>query len=233
VYLDGTVLENGLGQRGALENRAQAGQITATYLYILDKVMREVPPGAEVMVVGFSQGGIHGQWLAESKLFNITDVVTFGSPHYSGAELDGGANIVRIRDSDDRIPPLGVANQLADGVEEVVDKVRTAWRSLLGDDVGAVQHEVERLNRVDLTFTTHTDLPGDPLFGSHTNPQTYVQGSAQYEYQASQSAAGRVALESQSRYTGHVVSDTDAGVRINFDNVGPDGNQGSGQTSIG
>ena len=68
----------------------------------LDALKRLIPDGAEVMLVGYSQGGMDAQNIAMQKDngFNITQVVTFGSP--ARADLDVPA--VHLQAHGDPIP---------------------------------------------------------------------------------------------------------------------------------
>ena len=205
VYLDGTIpdLLNPTRHRGLLENASLLEFNTETYNYYLDEMRKHIqPPGAEVMIVGYSQGGILAQFLAAQSGFKVTDVMTFGSPYAPFVDSGPNRNIVRIQDVDDPIPKLDP------------EVVATAWRSIFGDDKGAVDHLVGRYgNPHDQTYTTDTSTESSVgNVGTHTPKSTYIDGGNQYEAQAEKTDAGRKALESQSRFTGQIMSDTDAPV---------------------
>lgn len=199
VYLNGTVPDR-LDDRGVLENVAVLGVNTSTYNHLVEKMISQIqPPGSEVMIVGYSQGGIHAQLLAASGNFKVTDVITYGSPNCRLVGPASDYNIVRIQDVDDNIPKLDP------------DVVATAWQSILGDDKGAVEHLLARNNNPhDQTYDTDTSAASELGIGTHGSLKTYEEGGSQYEIQAQSTPEGRMALESQSRYTGQLMSDSDA-----------------------
>ena len=209
IYIGGT--RAGIGNLNAFDNSAERGQFTGTYADIYRQIAAaKIPLDADVMIYGYSQGGIHAQRLAAESNLHVTDVVTFGSPFYGNDQEVGGANIVRIQDADDRIPGTGMVNTIEHGAREAIDHLITGARALLGDADGAVQHEVDRLNAGhNLEYTTHATGVSSTVLGLHEDPDTYAQGSRQYEEAASRSAEGRDVLASQARYQGNVVWDSD------------------------
>lgn len=198
VYLNGTVPGRS-DDRGIAENMVNLGITTSTYNHIVQKMMSQIqPPDAQVMIVGYSQGGIHAQLLADSGKFTVTDVMTYGSPNCRVVDSPSSYNIVRIQDVDDNIPKLDP------------DVVRTAWQSILGDDKGAVDHLLARNNNPrDLTYDTDTSVAGEFGIGTHAKLETYREGGGQFEMQAQSTPEGRTMLDSQSRYGGQIVSDTE------------------------
>lgn len=197
AYLDGTDPGRGLNQRGVLENAAQVGVSTDTYRNALERLQREIqPPGSEVMLVGYSQGGIHAQMLAASGAFRVTDVMTFGSP-YAPVSDSADYHIVRIEDENDPIPKT-----------DLRDEVITAWRSILGDDAGAIDQYLDRQSETYKTDAGDNRQSWSNPLGSHTDPETYREGGRQFEELAMNSPEGRAALESQARYGGTVVTDS-------------------------
>ncbi len=209
IYIGGT--RGGTGNLNLLDNSAERGQFTGTYADIYRQIAAAgIPLNADVMIYGYSQGGIHAQRIAAESNLHVTDVVTFGSPFYGNDQEVGGANIVRIHDDADRIPGTGIVNTIEHGANEAIDHLITGARALLGDSDGAVQHEVDRLNSGhNLDFTTHATGVSTTVFGSHEDPGTYAQGSQQYEAAAAQSGEGREVLASQARYQGTVIWDSD------------------------
>lgn len=77
VYIGGTTL-NPLDHQSwganidAISGRPDEAQLNA--------LRRRIPEGAEVMLVGYSQGGIDAQNIAASKALNVQQIVTYGSP---------------------------------------------------------------------------------------------------------------------------------------------------------
>ncbi|MGE2716263.1 WXG100 family type VII secretion target [Mycolicibacterium litorale] len=72
----------------------------------LDALVRLIPDGAEVMLVGYSQGGIDAQNIAASGRLNVSQIVTFGSPVRN--DLDVSA--VHLQDAFDPVPGSGIFN---------------------------------------------------------------------------------------------------------------------------
>lgn len=210
VYLDGTD-PNSTGLRKIGDNASELGFNTQTGAYIQGQMAEAIPKGSEVMIVGYSQGGIYAQQLASSPLYHVTDVVTFGTPFFDSTYSAGGANIVQIRDGRDPIPWLDGGQSLTHFLNDVHDAIGISFQSILGDDAGAVARRVEQLNQgKHLTFATWApDAQMTGLLGSHPDRVTYIEGGEQYEQQAERTAEGREVLQSQARYTGQVVTDTD------------------------
>lgn len=197
VYLDGTDPSRGLNNRGVLENVVQLGADTGTYRSVLARLRAEVqPPDAEVMLVGYSQGGIHAQLIAASGEFEVTDVMTFGSP-YTPVSDTASYHIVRIEDVSDPIVTV-----------DLRDEASTAWRSIFGDDSGAIDQYLTRQSQTYETDASHEKWSVSAPLGSHTDPATYREGGRQFEIMAARTDEGRAALESQSRYAGTIVSDS-------------------------
>jgi len=211
VYLQGTDPSSRALWRTEDNISEVGGTPTATGAYILKLMHENIPEGADVMLVGYSQGGIYAQQLASDTAFHVTDVMTFGSPFLSDDNVSGGANVVRIHDEFDLVPHLDIGQQATHDAGSVVDAIGTAWRSIFGDDKGAVAHRVDQLNEGQhLDYQTHSDVVPTPAgLGTHTDIRTYAEGANEFEREAAQTTEGRAVLASQARYTGQIVSDTD------------------------
>lgn len=68
--------------------------------FLADRVK---PPNAEIMVAGYSQGGLHALSLVDSGKFNVTQVVTVFAPDRVTPIDTHGANIVNIKDTNDTV----------------------------------------------------------------------------------------------------------------------------------
>ncbi|MEU3474379.1 hypothetical protein [Rhodococcus sp. NPDC006774] len=106
VYLDGT---GGAGDVWNAGNRLSAYANGYKILGINDPYITErmskIPSGAEVMLVGYSQGGIDAQNIAASGKFNVTDVVTFGSPKVPNSDpASRGVNVLQLEAYFDLVP---------------------------------------------------------------------------------------------------------------------------------
>ncbi|XTP36181.1 Ig-like domain-containing protein [Mycobacterium sp. TJFP1] len=80
VYLGGTDPANwASGNQAIIENNAYFHQTKSEHLAAIDAAL-EKAPGARIMLVGYSQGGMDAQNIAASGHYNVTTVVTYGAP---------------------------------------------------------------------------------------------------------------------------------------------------------
>lgn len=63
-------------------------------------------PDAEVAIIGFSQGGLIAQKLADECNFNVRAIVTYGSPNLTALNNYGGADVIRLEHNSDLVPGL-------------------------------------------------------------------------------------------------------------------------------
>ncbi len=88
----------------------------------IDAKLAELPesmrPEVEIMTVGFSQGGIVAAAIAASGEYNVTQVVTAGSPIAGYVkDMPEGINVLSLEQLGDPIPQLdGSPNPIRDGV---------------------------------------------------------------------------------------------------------------------
>ena len=103
LYIDGT--ESGKGayydSHTWSENvPAYAGWRTDTDVRISELLRTHVkPPGSEIMVCGYSQGGLHALALADTGEFKVTQVVNTYSPDMSVPVNLHGAQVINLRDT--------------------------------------------------------------------------------------------------------------------------------------
>lgn len=98
VYIGGTQSELlGDGQTKLSNVAAARGQLDGPQV---QQLARLIPPDAEVMLVGHSQGGMDAQNIAKSGGLNVSQIITFGSP--SRDDLDVPA--IHLRAEKDPIP---------------------------------------------------------------------------------------------------------------------------------
>ena len=103
LYIDGT--ESGKGayydSHTWPENvPAYAGWRTDTDVRISELLRTHVkPPGSEIMVCGYSQGGLHALALADTGEFKVTQVVNTYSPDMSVPVNLHGAQVISLRDT--------------------------------------------------------------------------------------------------------------------------------------
>lgn len=201
VYMNGT---GSAGDPWNLANRLTWPGNIPKYLfqqtdpYILEQMRRQIPQGSEVMLVGYSQGGIDAQNIAAlgRSEFNVTDVVTFGSPTVAGAHPEAfGTNVLHVRAWNDPVPMLEV---FEDRRESVVSNVQSTVISL-------VHHATGQSGQV-------TQFVGDPGYSAdpftiHGDARTYVNIGGDLDANAAPQYEHYV--QSQSRYQGTVVNDTD------------------------
>lgn len=101
VYIVGTggsSTQSFLANVGAISGVLDKEQVAA--------LERLIPDGAEVMLVGHSQGGIDAQNIAASGKLNVTEIVTFGSP----VRNDLNVSAIHLQDTYDPVPGTGIFN---------------------------------------------------------------------------------------------------------------------------
>ncbi|KAA1374676.1 WXG100 family type VII secretion target [Aeromicrobium fastidiosum] len=178
---DGDALNPGRAHSAYDAISATGGIDTVTAEYVRRR-MASIPEGAEVMMVGYSQGGVHAMDFAGTGKYNITDVVTFGAPINASpnARLHG-VNVLSVEQAGDRVPNLGAARTL-DVFNPVMayDNVRLLFSS---DTAGQ-------------SATYRGDAGVGGLSGGHGNPDTYRILGERFD----QSSEGQVFKESQERY---------------------------------
>ncbi|WP_264030563.1 hypothetical protein [Cellulosimicrobium sp. SH8] len=98
-------------------NLVSAGGGTSTMTAAVELAMRVagVPPGAEVLLVGHSQGGLTVAELASDPAivsrFSVTDVVTFGAP-VDGVVVDPRVSVLALQHANDLVPRLDLEGAL-------------------------------------------------------------------------------------------------------------------------
>jgi hypothetical protein len=110
----------------------------------IDEALRQTPDGmkSDVMLVGFSQGGMDAQNIAASGRYHVTDLVTYGSPLVQPD--NPGIATVHLQAKGDNVPNLGLAGIGADGVVDMVQH---------GDLIGGAQAVGDAVNYVGRTST--------------------------------------------------------------------------------
>lgn len=189
VYLDGTG-GAGPGQEWSLTDRlswwANAGKMNGIVDESLFRRLDDIPAGADVMLVGYSQGGLDAQTLAASGRLNVTDVVTFGSPQVLNlAPANLGTNVLHLEAVGDPVP-LSTPLTLAPG--DLGTSVSNWLAPLGGGRVGDVQ-----------TFTSTADT-GAVRFDVHSDEDTYRSIGDQYDMSGDERF--EAIRRSMSRYQG-------------------------------
>ncbi|HAM45219.1 MAG TPA: hypothetical protein DCM67_09415 [Propionibacteriaceae bacterium] len=95
---------------------AGGGRSTLTEAVALAMANANIPPGAQVMMVGHSQGGMSVADLVSDPDFvsqyNVTNAVTFGSPIDSD-QIDARVHVMEIQHGNDWVPVLDLQNSAA------------------------------------------------------------------------------------------------------------------------
>lgn len=91
---------------------------------------------SEVMMVGFSQGGMIAQTLADDSSFNTKEVLTYGSPTIMDFRNYGGANVMHLRHNGDPVQYVDglTQNPVTEGVAAALDFVSGAEKPEKGDE---------------------------------------------------------------------------------------------------
>lgn len=165
--------------------------------YIVDRMRVEIPEGSDVMIVGYSQGGIDAQILAAlnafgSRRFNVTDVITYGSPTVAGVHPEVfGTNVLHLRAENDIVPPLGLLQPLD---EQGKSFAQTSTTNLINSTTGLFG-QVEQ-------FSFASSVQGDG-WAIHKDVQSYVNVGTAFDNNTD--ARYAEIRESISRYQGAVV----------------------------
>ncbi|MDG4668016.1 beta-propeller fold lactonase family protein [Mycobacterium sp. 236(2023)] len=140
VYIGGTTGANFSGNQPKIKNLpSYAGVIDFRQV---DKIAAALDAednrNAEVMLVGYSQGGMDAQNIAAARMFNVSTVVTFGSPIIRSAPTSGYQIVHLHADLD---PVVGLSKR---GAASLIFQRRpsnaTFW-TLLFDPTGFGLHE--------------------------------------------------------------------------------------------
>lgn len=78
---------------------------TRAKLYVEQRLLEAMKhhPKAEIMMVGYSQGGDIAQGIANDHRFNVKEILTIGSPPVMTTDHYGGANVVRLDHNSDEV----------------------------------------------------------------------------------------------------------------------------------
>jgi hypothetical protein len=83
---------------------ASADQPTIAKIAIENAIAERVgKSGAEVMIIGYSQGGMIAQQIADDRQFRVSEVLTVASPPVLGEHGYGGANVTRLEHGGDEV----------------------------------------------------------------------------------------------------------------------------------
>lgn len=164
---------------------SMAGVDGATLAHIRAKIASAISdPDAEVMIVGFSQGGMIAQQLADSGAFKTKTVLTYGSPILAEDHNFGGADIIRLEHTGDPVPALGLF-----GIAARIGK--PLGQALAGDEAPAMGAHAEY-------------MAGAPKIDSH-NTADYVWVADEFD-KNTDPKYDRVKA-SMARFRGTVVAD--------------------------
>lgn len=200
VYINGTNNSDNKLLNSAVENAsAVQGLIGPTDLYLNSLLARVVDPkDAEIMVIGYSQGGMHAEILAQSGFYNVTDVITLDSPQITQFNNLHGANVVRLWDSTrEPIGEMGVFNS------EIYNPLSGGIRDVVGRLTGEGQKGIQKY------FLGQSDASEmDGVWGGHLSQTAHEQIAQQFD--ASQDAQDKEIKAGIARYqTGTIVQDYD------------------------
>ncbi|WP_072804068.1 WXG100 family type VII secretion target [Rhodococcoides yunnanense] len=188
VYLDGT---GGAGDMWDVRNRlssySNAYKIFGINDPYITERMSKIPSGAEVMLVGYSQGGIDAQNIAASGRFNVTDVVTFGSPKVPNADpASRGVNVLQLEALFDPVPrtdavaadPARIAgNTLFDAAAGVLDANRGSTEHFLGVGEGHDPGDIHGNQASYESIGRQFDNTSDPRFDTIRQSMARYQGT--------------------------------------------------------
>jgi hypothetical protein len=129
-------------------------------------------PDAEIMMIGYSQGGDVAQGIANDAKFNVKEILTIGSPPVMTTNHYGGANIVRLaHNSDEVLNSVQIVRDAAARDGMVMGAAAGAGVPLVGAGVGAVVGAAAQINSIATAMTSGDRSDGSVL--------TFRGGSAQ------------------------------------------------------
>ena len=189
VYINGSASSADPLLHSWAENALAVNGAPGTTDLYLSMYLRGIidPPRAEIMVMGYSQGGMHAEILAESGLFNVTDVITLNSPEISQINNLHGANVLRLSDVNrEPVSNFGalntfVRNPLSGGVRDLIARVT-------GEGEKGIQKD----------FLGTSDTSNDGYAGAHTSQLAHKQVAQQFDQ--SQNADDRAIRSNMARY---------------------------------
>lgn len=176
VYITGTEMSLD-GQSWPANLDAIDGQPDSKMVKALQNLIK--PPDAEVMLVGYSQGGMDAQNIAHQKnLFNVKQVVTFGSPVRNDIDIPS----IHMQASTDLVPNIAT---ILPGVQAGVDAARGG---LLGGVKGAIEGAIGgTVKAVTSPYAPIYNIKTNPNYGIYTakvdgNPHaSYDQVADKYD----------------------------------------------------
>lgn len=146
---------------------AVASLDSRTLDHIRAKIAAVVEPDAEVALVGFSQGGLIAQRLADESAFRCTTVLTYGSPVLHDVRNFGGADVIRLEHDSDIVPRLSLFNPLHDPLVAVMDAATGNTPPAPGEDVtyrdGGLQWDVHNSGKYG-DLAARFDASSDPRY---------------------------------------------------------------------
>ena len=142
---------------------------------------------AEVMLVGYSQGGIVAQRLANEGGFNVSTILTVGSPSFTSFNGLNGADIVRLEHLGDPVPAL-------DGEIGVEGWLKARAREQLAEAMGGRDVSYQGGNPLQL-------VDGDP----HQDQADYDWLAK--EFDRSTDPVHLVMRDQMARFQGDIVGD--------------------------
>jgi dienelactone hydrolase len=135
--------------------------------HIRAKIASVVEPDAEVALVGFSQGGLIAQRLADESAFRCTTVLTYGSPVLHDVRNFGGADVIRLEHDSDIVPRLSLFNPLHDPLVAVMDAATGNTPPAPGEEVtyrdGGLRWDVHNSGKYG-DLAARFDASSDPRY---------------------------------------------------------------------
>lgn len=194
VYIDGTASTRDGHFGGDLSLLDNVQAINSLDSSTLDNIRAKISaaiddPQTEVALVGFSQGGLVAQRLADEGSFRTTTVLTYGSPVLQDARNYGGADVIRLEHNSDIIPGLGVQRIVTGPMMGALNLISGAEVPTAGEDV---------------RFNAGTPVLNKGALSAH-NQDDYAWVAGQFDN--SSDRRYDVAKASLARFQGTVVAD--------------------------
>lgn len=162
------------------------------------------PDGPEMMLVGYSQGGMDAQNLAAMHKYNVTNLVTYGSPLTQADQP--GITTVHLRAVGDNVPNLPAeVGALAEGPAGILSEIalRAGVDGVIGNDLPL---DAPLSGPSDAIFLRDPHVAQtDWLVGNHSVEDTYLRIGADFD--SAKDTALVAKQEDIARFQGDVVRD--------------------------
>lgn len=161
LYINGTGSAKDLTLTNNVDEMAKSDNAAQERIAAALAAATKGHPGAAVMIVGYSQGGMIAQNIADTGRFHVTEVLAYGSPKVAAVRNFNGANVTYLRNRDDFVPDLSPFKSSIQSTGDYIAGVAQHGLPAAGGQV----HEFDFGNGHGVFGTTTGALSADVLDG--------------------------------------------------------------------